>query len=80
MTQPSPIREAVAAMLAHRGISEMPGDRDSLFVSGKLDSLAATQLLLLLESEYDVDLSDADFDISRLDTIGDLEALVAGRG
>lgn len=80
MTQPSPIREAVVAMLAHRGIGEMPGDRDSLFVSGKLDSLAATQLLLLLESAYDVDLSDADFDISRLDTIADLEALVAGRG
>ena len=75
----STIRSTVSAMLAERGHASPLGDHDSLFVSGRLDSLAATQVLMLLESEYGVDLADADFDISKLDTVADLEALVAGR-
>jgi len=42
-----------------------------------LDSLAATELMMTLETDYGIDLADADFDITQLDTIEDLEALVA---
>ena len=73
------IRETVMALLAERGKSTEIGPDDSLFVSGLLDSLAATELLMMLESRFDVDLSDADFDISALDTISDLEGLVGVR-
>jgi acyl carrier protein len=74
-----PIRSRIESMLAERGVGAAVGDHDSLFVSGLLDSVAATQLLLALESDYGVDLSDADFDISRLDTVAELEAMLAAR-
>ena len=50
-------------------------DSDPLFTSGLLDSLAATELMVHLEAEHGVDLADPDFDIAKLDTIGDLEAM-----
>ena len=52
------------------------GPEDPIFTSGLLDSLAATELMMALESEYGIDLADADFDISQLDTLSDLETLV----
>ena len=44
-----------------------------------LDSLAATELMMALENDFGINLADADFDISKLDTIGDLEALVSAQ-
>lgn len=73
------IRATLEGLMAARGQSGPVGDHDSLFVSGRLDSLAATEVLMLLESDFGIDLADADFDISRIDTIADLEGLVAGR-
>ncbi|MGB3501592.1 MAG: phosphopantetheine-binding protein [Mesorhizobium sp.] len=79
MSNAERIRQTIEAMLAERGQSSEVADSDSLFTSGRLDSLAATQVLLLLEGDFGIDLADADFDISRLDTIADLQQLVAGR-
>ncbi len=84
MSLPSPshrdrvsIRATIEALFAERGDKAPVKDGDSLFFSGRLDSLAATQLMLVLESDYGVDLSDADFDITRLDTLAEIEELVA---
>lgn len=73
------IRKTISDMLAARGQPADIGDRESLFTTGRLDSLAATEVLMILETEFGIDLADADFDISRLDTIADLEELVATR-
>jgi len=73
------LRSALTAMLATRGHHGAPGDTDSLFVSGKLDSLAATELIVLLESDFGMDLSSADFDISALDSLAEIAALIARR-
>ncbi len=70
------IRGAIETILADRGVAGPVGDSDSLFISGRLDSLAATEVMMLLESEFDLDLADPDFDMSRLDTIADLTQLV----
>lgn len=75
----SRIRATLEDLLARRGHRGPVSDTDSLFVSGRLDSLAATEVLMLLESDFGIDLADADFDIARIDTIADLEGLVAGR-
>jgi acyl carrier protein len=74
-----PLRSLVVEKLAARGDARPFSDRDSLFFSGRLDSLAATEIMMLLESEYGIDLADADFDVTRLDTIDDLKSLVSGR-
>jgi acyl carrier protein len=73
------IRDLVITMLADHGHRSDIGEHDSLFFSGKLDSLAATQVMMTLEQDFGIDLTDADFDISQLDTIARIEALVAGR-
>lgn len=71
-----PIRALVSSMLAERGKPADIGASDPIFTSGLLDSLAATELMMTLETEYGIDLADADFDIGRLDTLDDLEQLV----
>ena len=70
------IKTVVVDMLEQRGKPSDVGVADPIFTSGLLDSLAATELMMTLESEFGIDLADADFDISQLDTIGDLESLV----
>jgi acyl carrier protein len=74
MSTPS-IRETIKALLAERGHRQEVGDHDSLFFSGLLDSLAATRVMLALESDHGIDLADSDFDIARLDTIAEIESL-----
>lgn len=70
------IRTAIEGILAARGHHEPVDDNDSLFISGRLDSLAATEVMMMLESDFAIDLADADFDMSRLDSIAELSRLV----
>ena len=70
------IRGSIEAILTARGQGDPVADTASLLVSGSLDSLAATEVMMMLEAKYDLDLSDPDFDMPRLDTIADLKALV----
>ncbi|MCU0832427.1 MAG: acyl carrier protein [Rhizobiaceae bacterium] len=72
------LRNLITAKLAERGHRSV-SDTDSLFTSGRLDSMAAVEVMMMLEAEFGIDLSDADFDISMLDTIRDLEALLDQR-
>lgn len=44
-----------------------------------LDSIAAVQVLLQLENDFQVDLSDEDFDITYIDTLQSLEQFLADR-
>ncbi len=71
------IRKFVETLLEDRGKSTAFTDTEALFTSGLLDSLAATELMVHLETEHGVDLSNADFDVSKLDTIQDLSELLA---
>jgi acyl carrier protein len=71
------LRALITSKLAECGQPPV-GDHDSLFTSGRLDSMAAVEVMMMLEGTFGLDLSDADFDIAKLDTLADLEALVAG--
>lgn len=71
------LRAAVAGLLAARGDRDPVSDDESLFTTGRLDSLAATELIMLLEQDFGLDLASADFDVSALDTIADIADLVA---
>ncbi|EDQ32427.1 Phosphopantetheine attachment site [Hoeflea phototrophica DFL-43] len=74
---PNAIREMITVKLTDRGHSQPVADDQSLFFSGLLDSLAATEIMMLLESDFGIDLADADFDITELDTIAQIEALAS---
>jgi acyl carrier protein len=70
------IRARVQELLHERGDTQPLRETDSLFFSGRLDSLAATHLMMLLEESFGVDLAAADFDVTRLDTLADIEAFL----
>ncbi|QIS94623.1 hypothetical protein FQ775_23750 [Nitratireductor mangrovi] len=73
----STIRQAVVDILVERGGDPSIDPGEALFTSGRLDSVAAVQIMLVLERDFGIDLAEADFDISRLDTLNDLEQLVS---
>lgn len=73
------IRQSISDLLEARGQDPSIDPGEALFTSGRLDSLAAVEVMMMLENDYGLDLADADFDISRLDTINDLEKLVETR-
>tara|TARA_R110002020_G_scaffold232768_1_gene444258 strand:+ start:2262 stop:2474 length:213 start_codon:yes stop_codon:yes gene_type:complete len=66
------------AILNERGIASV-GETEGLFSSGLLDSIAATEVLIALESDYGVDLSDEDFDILQIDTLQSIEVFLSAR-
>ncbi|MFN7090922.1 MAG: phosphopantetheine-binding protein [Allorhizobium sp.] len=71
------IRARVQGLLEERGDRQPLLDTDSLFFSGRLDSLAATHLMMLLEETFGIDLAAADFDVTRLDSLAEIEAFVS---
>ncbi|MCX7339304.1 MAG: acyl carrier protein [Hyphomicrobiales bacterium] len=73
------LRQTVLAMLVERGFEGPIAPDASLFFSGKLDSLSATEIMIIIERDFGVDLSDPDFDITQLDTLAQIEA-VASKG
>jgi acyl carrier protein len=70
------LRATVGDLLAARGDRNPFSDTEPLFTAGRLDSLAATELIVALEQDYGLDLATGDFDISALDTLCDLSKLV----
>jgi len=44
-------------------------DSQSLFASGRLESLAAVEVVVFLEEEFGVDFSKIDFQIDRIDSV-----------
>jgi acyl carrier protein len=51
-------------------------ENESLFVSARLDSLSAVQLVEFLELEFGVDFAKIDFDIARVDSVSAIGDLV----
>tara|TARA_R110002020_G_scaffold36134_18_gene108673 strand:- start:395 stop:649 length:255 start_codon:yes stop_codon:yes gene_type:complete len=70
------VRAALSDLLIERGQSPDFGDTESLFDSGRLDSLAAVKLLMMLESEFSIDLGDPDFEVARIDSFAAILDLV----
>lgn len=76
MTVIDRLRRTVGDLLAAHGDRKPFTDTETLFTTGRLDSLAATELIVALEQDYGLDLASADFDVSALDTVRDLSTLV----
>lgn len=51
-------------------------DEDSLFVSGRLDSLAMTNLVVYLEQEFGVNFADVAFEVDLIDSIQEIDAFL----
>jgi acyl carrier protein len=76
-TEDARLRAIIAGLLAERGDNQPIEDTESLFLSGRLDSMAATHLIVAIEDEFGVEIGGADFDVSLLDSIAEMRTLVA---
>jgi acyl carrier protein len=68
--------EFIANLLRDREDTGPLADNESLFVSARLDSLSAVELIEFLEGEFDVDFAKIDFDVARIDSINAISGLV----
>jgi acyl carrier protein len=73
------IREFIEGLLARKGDTQPFSDEASLFVSGRLQSVDAIELALLLEEAFAVDFASTGFDQEMIDTVDAISALVEGR-
>jgi D-alanine--poly(phosphoribitol) ligase subunit 2 len=56
-----------------------PGEDESLFVSGLLDSFALTDFVAGLEEEFGVSIPDSDLSARKFDTINKVSAYIASK-
>lgn len=71
------LRAIVSGLLAERGDARPCTDTESLFLSGRLDSMAATNLIMSIEGEFDIEIGGIDFDVSMLDSVEEMSSLVS---
>jgi acyl carrier protein len=74
------IREFLRESLAAHRDDEPFDDAESLFLSGRLDSLAVTQLVVFLEENFQVDFGRDQFDVGLLDSVDLITQFVREHG
>jgi len=73
------IREYLTETLKNQGDKQPMTDNDSLFVSGRLDSVSMMMLVVYLEDEFAVNFKVADFEVSLIDSVDAIASLIASQ-
>lgn len=73
------IREFIAGLLARKGDRQPFSDEASLFLSGRLQSVDAIELAVLLEEAFGIDFASTGFDQEMIDSVDAISVLVEGR-
>ena len=76
----SSIRAFLGQCLAGHNDEESFDDAESLLLSGRLDSLAVTQLVVFLEEQFAIDFGSQEFDVSALDSLESIAQFVERHG
>ena len=70
------LREFLRQSLNEAGDRSELADDDSLFISGRLDSLSMTRVVLFLEAHFGVDFGRVNFEVDLIDSLRAMLALV----
>jgi acyl carrier protein len=73
------MRNYVRQRLEMKGDSDLLRDDDLLFSSGRLDSLDAIEIIMSVETDHGINFGDINFDLTLLDSIDAITALVERR-
>lgn len=73
------IRDYLTETLKNQGDKQSMTDNDSLFVSGRLDSVSMMMLVVYLEDEFAVNFKAADFEVSLIDSVDAIASLIASQ-
>lgn len=76
MDQIAEIREFMKNLLAIRHDRQPFNDAASLFLSGRLSSVDAVELVVFLEEKYGIDFTETGFDQSLIDSVDAVASLV----
>ena len=75
----SQMRNYVMQRLRMKGDGAPLSDDDLLFSSGRLDSLDAIEIIMCVETDYGINFSEINFDLTLLDSIAAITDLVDRR-
>ena len=70
------IRGYLAEALKNQGDKQPLTDNDSLFVSGRLDSVSMMMLVVYLEEEFAVNFKATDFEVGLIDSVDAIALLI----
>jgi acyl carrier protein len=70
------LRAQIERLLANKGDKEPLSDTDSLVLSGRLDSIDILEIVVLLETGYNIDFADQPFDQEDFDSIARILTLI----
>lgn len=70
------IRDYLTEALNNQGDKQPLTDTDSLFVSGRLDSVSMMMLVVYLEDEFAVNFKATDFEVALIDSIDAIALLI----
>jgi acyl carrier protein len=70
------IRDFLKKLLSSRGDRQPFTDTSSFFLSGRLGSVDAVELVVLLEEKFAIDFSETGFDQSQIDSIEAIKSLL----
>ncbi len=73
------LREFLKEALENHGDHKAFSDDESLFLSGRLDSFTMMNLIMYLEEAFSLDFSDFEFDVSLVDSLNGIQALVESK-
>jgi acyl carrier protein len=71
------LRAFLKSCLAERADLAEFQDDESLFSSGRLDSLTMTRVVIFLEQEFGVDFAQVNFDVDLIDSVQAIESLIS---
>lgn len=69
------IREFVHNLLITNGDAEPLADHDSLFLSGRLQSIDAVEIVVFLEENFGIDFAEIGFNQERIDSVDAIAVL-----
>ncbi|HYB60754.1 MAG TPA: acyl carrier protein [Methylomirabilota bacterium] len=76
MDQIAEVREFLRKLLLSKGDRQPFADTSSFFLSGRLASIDAVELVVLLEKKFGIDFGEIGFDESQIDSIEAIQSLV----
>jgi acyl carrier protein len=80
MSTKAKVHEAITSILRRRGDSAPIRDTDSLFLTGRLDSLTVMEIAGYLEQTFGVDFARHGFDPVDFDSVDSIVAVVGRAG
>jgi acyl carrier protein len=71
----SPIRNLVRKLLTANGDTGPVEDQDSLLLSGRLQSIDIVEIVMFLDQNYGIDITQFDFEREQIDSIDAIQQL-----